>query len=107
MKKRIEMAGFKLDPDDKRELMVEAFKRNLTLSSLLDKIVGQHLMHCKDLLGKPTLDDLVESALKEIDVSLVDDGRITPDEAVRIAQRLVALESEIFECKDYREGVPA
>jgi len=107
MKKRIEMAGFKLDPDDKSELVAEARNRNLTLSTLLDKIVGQYLGHCKGLPGERDLLKYIDLATDEITRALADDGRITPDEAIKIAQPLIALEAEIFGCKDYRMEVSA
>ena len=107
MKKRIEMAGFKLDPDDKSELRMEALKRNLTLSSLIEKIICQHLAHCKGLPGERDLLGFIEAAVDEITLALADDGRITPDEAIRIAQPLIALEAEVFGCKDYRLEVTA
>ena len=107
MKKRIDMIGFKLDPDDKDQLIKEAQRRNLTISSLMEKIVSQHLEQFKGLPGERRLLGFLEAAIKETSLALVDDGRITPDEAVRIARSLIEFESEIFGCKDYRLEVSA
>lgn len=105
-------AGCKLDPDDKDELWREARKRGLTLSSLIEKIISQYLSHCKGLPGQPAKGEkdllkYVRAAMEEIRVSLADDGRISPDEALRIAEPLLLLEQAVFKCPDFRVGEAA
>jgi len=107
MKKRIDTAGCKIDPDDKTELWREANRRDLTLSSLIEKILLQHLAHCKGLPGERDLLKFLDRAKEEIKLSLADDGRITPDEAVRIAQLLNLVEDKVFDYPDLTRGVTA
>ena len=101
MKKRIDTAGFRLDPDDKSELQQEALKRGMTFSSFIEKIISQHLAREKGLPGEHDLLVYLEEAMEEIDLALADDGKISPDDAVRIARPFTQLEAEIFECPDY------
>ena len=107
MKKRLATAGCKIDPDDKDELWEEARKRGLTLSSLMEKIILQYLAHCKGLPGERDLLKFLKLAMEEIRLALADDGKISPDEAIRIAQPLIALEAEVFGCPDFNTGVAA
>lgn len=107
MKKRMATAGCKLDPDDKDELSREARKRGITLSSLIDKIIRQHLDRREGLSGERDLGKYLDAAMAEIRLSLADDGRISPDEAIRIAGPLIDCEKAVFECPDFRVGVPA
>jgi hypothetical protein len=100
MKKRIDTAGFRLDPDDKTRLQREAGKRGLTVSSFIEKIINQYFAREKGLPGERDLTKYLDLAMEEILLSLADDGKISPDEAVRIAQPLIMLEAELFGCPD-------